>query len=233
MKKVMLILISSALFFGVPFFLGYKLSTWRSASFIPENSANFRECIYKDPLHKEVKISSCGSDFTVNYVENTSLAVSPCFNPTFPSIHIAADDRCNAFLQIIYADCRSMEEWQFIAIQEHLCCRIDTSNKDNDPYGVYPFYTKCNQLYDSPHWEYAFFSRPLSFWRAHAYAVVVDYNNKKISCLGGISWGYRLPWYSCTPKMILPASLSMDDWKDDWKLFSTVLPDFRGTESSF
>lgn len=209
--------------FGISLIIGYYLYTWRCPGVNNNYRLNYRECIYEDPSRKELKFTSCGSMFTINYVEHTLIKAR---NPTFPSIHIVTNDQCNAWLQIIYTDCPPNKDWLFIPINENLCYRIDTAPKDNDPNKVYPFYTLTNDLYDSPQWNFSFKQRDLSFWRAHAYAVSVNQEKKTISCIGGISWGYKLLPFHFKPKMILPQSLSIDDWKNDWKLFSTVLPDF-------
>jgi hypothetical protein len=88
---------------------------------------------------------------------------------------------------------------------------------DSWPEG-YPFYTRGRIFYDNPFWSYGIFSKSISFWIGHAYAVCVNEKNKTVKCLGGISWGYRLPWWSLRPIMILPSALSEIDWQVDLKM---------------
>jgi len=62
----------------------------------------------------------------------------------------------------------------------------------------------------------------------HAYAVQVSNANKTIECVGGVSWGFRWPWWwSLQPVMIRPAALTSTDWQTDWLIFEKALREYK------
>ena len=111
---------------------------------------------------------------------------------------------------------------------------IDATNtwpeNDNENAKDYPFYTLEQDFFDSPHWVYSLFSKPLSFWKGHVYAVKVDHQHKTIQCVGGIEWGFRLSFFHLRPQMITPVVLTSEDWKKDWSFVKTTLKDYESIE---
>jgi hypothetical protein len=160
------------------------------------------KCVHKN-------IISMGHRFDTYFIKNIQPGDSYAFAPYFPAIHIAADDSCTAWLQVVTTD--NPDYLHF----------IDSWREG------YPFYTRDKNFYDAPSWNYRFFNKTLSFWHAHAYAVRLDEQNKTIQCLGGISWGYKLPWWNLRPVMILPSTLTKNDWVTDWEVFQKALPDYQ------
>ncbi len=90
-----------------------------------------------------------------------------------------------------------------------------------------PFYTRSERFYDIPCWYYSFFSKPVYFWDALAYAVEIDEQNKTIACVGGISWGYAFRQFSFKPDATVPQALTKDDWVNDFKIFQEALADYQ------
>lgn len=168
--------------------------------------------IFTDKKQQKVVISSMRYDFDVAYVKN---AQSDCAGPYFPAIHIKTQASHNAWLHLVRTDCTAEPRW---------LCFIDACREQ------YPFYSVRQDFSDNPLWYYSLFSKPLSFWIGHAYAVQVDHQNKTIECVGGISWGFRLAWWSLRPVMILPLALTQNDWCVDWKIFQEALPGYKNIE---
>lgn len=175
----------------------------------PKNEEAWHHFIHDDSSCKHQKIQSMGNQFDVFYIE---IVDSKKANPHFPAISIEACNECSAWLHIVKTDCKQNSKWHHF---------IDTWSEG------YPFYTRGKVFYDNPFWKYGLFSKELSFWVGHAYAILIDEEHKTIKCLGGISWGYRLPWWSLRPIMILPLPLNQVDWQADWEFFETVFLDYK------
>lgn len=167
------------------------------------------DCIDKENS-KSKTLNSFDHTLGANWVENSK---ENCINPFFPSIHISTASDHNAWLQIVYTDSQDQKWNKF----------IDTETNSKK----FPFYTFEPDFYDAPYWNYTFFQKPLSFWKAHVYAVMVDYKNKTIKCVGGIEWGYRFSVFQFHPKMIIPIELNEQNWKKDWLEFKTALQDYQ------
>ncbi|MCX5924536.1 MAG: hypothetical protein NTZ68_03880 [Candidatus Dependentiae bacterium] len=168
--------------------------------------------IYTDKKQQHVTITSMKHIFDVAYVKN---AQPDCNGPYFPAIHIKAKSLHNAWLHVVQTDCTAEPRWLHF---------IDAWPKGHEHY---PFYAIGKDFADNPQWNYSLFSKPLSFWIGHAYAVQIDHEKKTIECVGGISWGFRLPWWSLRPVMILPTALTEKDWHTDWKVFQQSLPEYK------
>lgn len=159
------------------------------------------------PISKEcVSIKSMGNVFGIDFIENS-------IQTGFPSIHIAACDMCNAWVQLVKTDSPFFDLQQF----------VDTC-KD-----IAPFYTTkefYEDFYDAPLWNITPTYRPLNYWIGHVYAVNVDFEAKTVTCLGGISWGFRIPEYKHTPTMIRPEGLTQQEWISDKQFFAKYLSDY-------
>ena len=175
---------------------------------------NAWECIYNDPLRKRFDFQ----DFAVDLVENSS---PKCINPYFPTIYIQTIKPHNAWLHIVYTDSKEAEG--------RLKVFIDSENlgKNKSPY---PFYSLEKDFYDAPLWKYTLFYKPLSFWRGHAWAVLIDRKNKTIKPIGGICWGFKLSYTKLRPTFISPSSLDKNTWVEDWSVVQTKLDGFREVE---
>src|SRR5438874_498078 len=77
------------------------------------------------------------------------------------------------------------------------------------------FYSSKQELFFCDYANYGIFWGRNENVQKHAYAVQVNLDKKTIRCLGGISWGFKIPWWSLRPAMILPATLSKQDWEND------------------
>jgi len=192
--------------------LGVKLAEWKNLgpNKRPTDERSWLSIIYDDSKHQHVVLKSMEHDFDVHYVKN---AKPNCFNPYFPAVYIVATGTYDRWLHIIRTtDCR---------LDQCYAAFIDTW-----PEG-YPFYTWGQSFSDAPIITYGLMYKPWSSWVGHVYAVQVDEENKTIQCVGGISWGYQLPWWSLRPVMILPSALTENDWQTDWNVFETALPGYK------
>ena len=191
------------------------LAQWQNPSvrldLYPKTQQEFYEIIIHNSEGKQKIVNSIGNIFDVHYIENMPI---DSVNPYFPAIYIA-NDVCDAWLHIVTTDSK---------LQPEFCHFIDS---DKSVVGLYPFYTKNNIFTDQPAWGYGFFNKPLNYWIGHAWAIKLDEQNKTIKCLGGISWGYTLTKCSFKPTMILPTSLTLQDWQEDWKMYQQALPDYQ------
>jgi len=122
---------------------------------------------------------------------------------------MSAQKEHNTWLHIMHTDAKPMKLQRFI---------------DYDK--TYPFYTLEHDFYDAPDWNYTLFSKPLSYWKGHAYAVEVNHLNKTIKCLGGIEWEFKLSHFQLHPQMIALSSLSINDWEKDWETFKHGLEEY-------
>ncbi len=185
---------------------------WKSPGANKNSTRTTFSCIY-DEKHHTCDIASMGNDFVVNYIEH---ADTDCVNPSFPAIHITTKSKHTAWLHVVRTD-TAVSTWQEF---------IDTVDQTQDPF-LYPFYTREQDFYDAPCWTYTIFQKPLSFWRAHAYAVQIDCEAKTIECVGGISWGFELLEWLILPKCTVPSALTKQDWEKDWDVFKTALPEYK------
>lgn len=165
-----------------------------------------------NPERIHVVLNSMMHDFDIHYVKNMPLK---SHNPYFPGIHIVGNESCNAWLHVVRTDAKLLPEWRQF---------IDSWPKCHE---CYPFYTKSKHFLDAPLWRYHIFFKPLTWWVGHAYALHFDEDQKTITCLGGISWGYRLGWLWFKPTMILPTALTEQDWQTDWKVFEKELLGYK------
>lgn len=174
-----------------------------------DRSKILHDSIYTDPQHKMLNIVSMNTNFNVAYVKNTKFTN---INPHFPTIHIKALGSITptAWLQIIRTDSSKPQYKEFI---------------DTWPDG-YPFYSYSAEMYDCPAWGYTLFFKPITYWKAHAYAIHIDMQKKQIKCLGGIFWGYKLSYFSLWPIMYEPQALTIQDWSIDVPIFQSALPEY-------
>lgn len=177
-----------------------RLYNWSNPPLNTNNRLCLKKCVYLNPKAKKIILDSMHTKLEVNFIENSA---RNCFNPFFPIIHIKTHTSPNAWIHIVRTD----------SAQEYLKIFIENDTEFS------PFYNRTDTFYNAPHWKYGIFNKPLSFWKGNAYAVKVDHTTKKITCLGGIKWGFRLRYFSLKPEMIQPLGLSRDDWKKDWQFF--------------
>lgn len=161
---------------------------------------SIHNCIYQNN-HEQLLLEN---NFAVSLLNNSP---SNCINPNFPSIHITGTGEYNAWIHLVYTD------------NEKYRTFIDSGS-------FYPFYSIEQDFYDAPLWRYSYFSKPLSFWEGHAYAINVDYDKMTIKFIGGVSWGFKLDFWSLNPKTILPKTLTENEWENDIKFIQHYLPNF-------
>lgn len=171
--------------------------------------ANIAEVIDSDPCLIKQYLISMENKFDVSYIKHSSVQ-------HFPGIHfqVNRDLKSVCWLQVVTTDCKNSKLQKF----------IDACDE------IFPVYTYGKDFYDIPVWSYSIFSKPLSFWRAHAWAILLDKDKKTIQCLGGISWGFELSFWRFWPCMILPKPLNMSDWIQDWNVFKKALPEYTVTQ---
>ncbi len=189
---------------------------WKSPDVNLSSERSIHTCIHSDNSKLHFKLGAQpGKHFEIDLIENSK---PDCLNPYFPSIHIQMNDKHNAWVHIVYTD----------SIIPQLQMFIDAENKDN-PNSAYPFYTYEQYFLDAPLWTYSLFSKPLSLWKGHAFAVKVDHENKAITCIGGIEWGFLLSPTRLRPKAINPKLLDEQAWKKAWQLLQEALPGYKQT----
>jgi hypothetical protein len=163
-------------------------------------------CIYRGP-HEQIQIG----EFDINYIENCP---SDCINPNYPSIHITTSADHNAWLHVVRTDTidpqTGQPNWTFIDSHE----------------SIYPFYTCGTDFYDAPCWNSSLLAKPLGYWKGHAYAVSVDYENSTIQFVGGIEWGFTWSTFGFSPTAIPPRVVTEQERLADWKIFETALVDY-------
>lgn len=192
--------LATVIIFGFGYQL-YKIYSWKNPE-VNINGKDLHSSIY-DTQYKTMILESMGTIFEVNYIES---ACSDCINPWFPIIHITtAAAQHNAWLHIVRTDNSNKKLQKF----------IDT-NQDSI---AYPFYTRERDFYDAPRWSYTFLKKPCSFWQGHVYAIYINPDNKNISFLGGIKWGFTLSLFNLYPQIIQPSSLTVDECELDWEFF--------------
>ncbi|MCC8377059.1 MAG: hypothetical protein LN567_01470 [Rickettsia endosymbiont of Graphium doson] len=181
---------------------------WQSPKVNNEVAEDIGNCLYKSN-YKNLDLNSMERDFNISYIPN---APRNCVNPSFPIIHIKLKQEHNAWLQVVRTDCSDEK------LQEFIDANVESQ---------YPFYTLQQDFYDSPLWYYTLFSKPLTYWTAHTYAVKIDHQNKTIKIIGGIKWGFRLAYFPIKPQMILPSSLDTNDWQIDTEVFKQALVGYK------
>lgn len=192
--------------------LGFCAYNWQSPDVNQSASSNLYQCIYQSDDKRNLKVISLNNEFVITYVENSG---HDCFRPHFPVIHITTQAKHNAWLHVVYTD--RNDDYQIF---------VDTVDPDKAP-DIYPFYNLGQEFYDAPLWRYSLFSKPLSDWKGHAWAVEVDCENKTIKPVGGVSWGFNLSYFQIRPLCITPSVLNGYDWVNDWKIFKTKLNEFE------
>lgn len=190
----------------------YYLDQWRVPHMRKElatDSTQLYNYIKNHPQGKYQTMQSMHHTFNVSFIENMPLE---SLNPYFPAIHIINSD-CHAWLHLVRTDAKFQKEYQYF---------IDASQK------LYPLYSAGTIFFDQPHWGYTFFTKPLSFWIGHAWAIQINDKDKTIKCIGGISWGYKLPQFSFKTSMILPKPLTKQDWEKDWEeMYKATFKDYK------
>lgn len=182
--------------------------TWKSPSINWDYKKEIHRCIHESNPDTLFLPSGSGL-FEIHFVKQ---AGTDCVNPHFPSIQIKTSAPHNAWIQVIYTD----------ADDEKYKAFVDAAEGSNH----HPFYSYEPDFYDAPIWVYTLFSKPVHNWQAHAYAVRHDPVSKKVTCIGGISWGYKLSPFRLRPQTILPSFLTQEDWEKDWELIKIHLKDY-------
>lgn len=192
-------------------FSGYKSLDFIYARMNPvpnwTQKGSIDDCFLSSP-HRVISLKSLGSDFSVRLIENASL---DCANPNFPIIEITSGPDVNAWLQIVRTDSKNKKEKVF----------VDSCDE------IFPFYTLQEKFIDAPHWGSSFFKKYLSKWVGHAYAINLDKTKKELKVIGGVEWGFRLPYFSFGPKALQPRGLSIDSWNIDKVEFKKHLLDYK------
>lgn len=195
-------------------FQANQLLNWRSSE---TNLAGERDIgKYIEQNRSKLSFELANQKGTRFYVELVKNCGFDAINPYFPAICIKTKSECNAWLHIVYTDCQDPKLRTF----------IDAPALDAK-HSTYPFYSKLSYFSDAPLWTYGLFSRPLSFWKGHAFALRVDLQNKTIKCLGGVEWGFRLHWTKLRPVAIIPKLLADQAWLDACALLCEKLPDYK------
>jgi|GEM_PF-2177485 len=194
---------------GVLIGCSYWAYLWKSPGVNWDGERNLEKCIQKDSP-KYLNIKSLGNSFEVDYIPN---AGPECINPYFPVIRISTESNHNAWVQIVYTDTKDTNWQKFIDSEVHS--------------GTFPFYSFSKNFYDGPHWDYTLFQKPLSFWKAHAYAVNVNHEEKIIQCVGGVQWGFELSYFKLRPHCLTPKALNFQDWEKDWSFLQNSLAGYK------
>ncbi len=163
-----------------------KLASWKNPEMPKKPALNIHEAIYNDGKFCTIE----NQFFKINYVKNSS---SSSINPGFPSIHITVKEKCDGWLHLVYIDSTSSKK---------VVTFVDTTAE------IYPMYTMQDDFYDAPYWKFTLISRPLNYWKGHAYPVVVNVANKVIYFNKGIEWGFMLQIFKTEPKSIIPRVLN-------------------------
>lgn len=154
--------------------------------------------------------SESGTIFEIKYIKN---AGENCINPYFPIIFIDTKTKHSGWLQVVYTDSIDPKLRKFV---------------DYDPKFINaPFYSDSQYFYDAPLWSYSLFEKPLTFWRAHTFAIIIDDKNKTINYIGGIEWGFELRATELRPVAIDPKLLDKKAWEADWEMIKELLPEYR------
>lgn len=179
---------------------GFTLQTLIYAIFSPAYPFSPYELLFLSDRCKKSIIDT----FKIKYIASAPLE---SINADFPIISLESTENHNAWIQIIQTDTTASGCLQY----QHF---IDTTTCEN----LFPFYTWEKLFIDYPFWAYSIENKPLSYWKAHAYPVLVDKKTKNIQILQGIEWGYRFFPLSFRPTMIEPRKLIKEEIEKD-KLF--------------
>lgn len=195
-------------------FQANQLLNWRSPDVNMAGERDIAKYIDQDEnkLHFEL-INQNNVRFCVDLVKNCGF---DAINPYFPAISIKTMPECNAWLHIVRTDCQEPKYRTFI-----------DAPASGGQYSTYPFYSKLSYFSDAPLWSYGLFWKPLSFWKGHAFAIILDEEGKTIKCLGGVEWGFELHWTKLRPVAILPKLLGEQAWLDACALLCKKLPDYK------
>ncbi len=191
-----------------------KVLKWRS----PEANMVGERDIHKSIQQDENKLNFVltneqGTQFCIDLVKNCK---PDSINPHFPAIYIKTNPECNAWAHIVYTDAKDQKLRTFIDALE-----------PSAQYSNYPFYARSNDFADAPLWTYGLFSKPLSFWKGHAFALLVDDLNKTVKCLGGVEWGFELHYTNLRPVAIIPRLLDENAWTKACQLLKKELADYE------
>ena len=201
-------------------------------------------CIYADKNQQQVTLTSMGHNFDVHYVQN---AKADCIASYFPAIHIATECPHNRWLYSAYYNNRKIRLLirTNAKIMQKLYSEGSKGTDDHEKDDLVmkqleeefsspdlswgkalKFYSLDQDFFANDGDFYTIFDKKISPWMGHAYAVQVDDKQKTVQCVGGISWGFRLPWWSLRPVMILPAALTQEDWQTDLPVFQGSLKEY-------
>lgn len=178
---------------GITGLLWYILN-WDSGN-INLHSKSIKHCIDSSEYGGKVEksIFSVTSFFKINL----AMSDNTCINPYFPAITIDTDStQHSAWLHIVHTDTNSESLKLFIDAQDDA-----------------PFYNYNKVFSDAPLWTYTILTKPLTYWKGHAYSVNIQGN--RIKCLGGVKWGFSLSRFGIRPSSITPTSLTIDDFLSD------------------
>jgi hypothetical protein len=159
------------------------------------------ECFKKFP-YQSLELKSLNNKFTVKYISNSP---SECINPLFPSIQIESNDaKIDAWLQIIYTDSNDVSTKLFIDSYQSL----------------FPLYTRDPVFYDAPLWNISSSVLPLSYWKAHTYAL--KQYKQTFSIIGAIKWGFAVEKSDApVPELIFPEIMTDTELAKDLEFLST------------
>jgi hypothetical protein len=160
--------------------------------------------------HQTENLNSLGNTFQVDYIPNASTS---SINPHFPVIHFATEGKHNGWVHIVHTDMKE-KKWQKF---------VDAMPGAE----AFPFYTEDQEFYDAPLYAHSLFRRPVTVWKGHAYAVEVDHKSKTIKCLGGVEWGFKLPFFKFHPVCLTPRALQPEEWNQDWAFLHESLPGYK------
>ena len=131
--------------------------------------------------------------------------------PTSPLFGMQSkQDTPDAWMHVVETDCKYDKKLRYFI----------------DAIDYHPFYMKSSvnhDFFDAPLWKYTMYYKPCTSWIGHAYAVKINHRAKTISCLGEISWGFRLSYFSLRPNMVHPTPLKLAYWDKDQKIFAGKL----------
>lgn len=177
------------------------------------NKNPIHETIYNDASRVCTEVQSMQTQLKVTYVENSN---DQSMNPHFPAIHMGTDRAHDGWIHLVYTD----------SAEDRLSTFVDAADPTQYP-EIYPCYTCDQDFYDAPLWSYESGSKPISYWRGHAYAVTINTKTKEIVLLAGVIWGFRLLRRSFYPKMITPSGIDFEQVKLDIAELQKLLPDYR------
>lgn len=236
MKKIIFILIPIIL--GTLILIKFAVN-WENPINL-DGTDDASSCIYNDKKQKHVQLTSMNNLFDIDYVKN---AQSNCVGTYFPAIHITTNSPHNRW---VYCFSDNHNKKTFVLPNTKIAKKLfmEGSKGQNDRYKddiiikelerefntpelnwgtASRFYSLDQDFFANSATSYGLFDKRISPWIGHAYALQVNDINKTIECIGGISWGFKLPWWSLRPIMILPSALTEQDWETDWLTIEKAL----------